>query len=142
MNYAIRDYVVLVIPDWFGLALSFFVLALVVASNWAQWRVGKGWTKVAEKCAEAADGYARSDEALAGGFEQWDRPDLAADARGRAVQHREMAQQLRDRNRRRGLRGLFRAPTAPAERLRAPGTQDRVPGAAQDDSGLVSGRER
>ena len=60
MNYAICDYVVLVIPDWFSLALSMLVLALVLASNWARWRTGKGWTKMAEKCAEAADGYARS----------------------------------------------------------------------------------
>jgi hypothetical protein len=115
VNYAIRDYVVLVIPDWFSLTLSFVTLGVVLASYWSRWRANRRWAGFADRLADANDAYARTDEALAPVQETLGRPAEAAEARARAAEYREGARSLREGNRRRGRQGLFRAALSASE---------------------------
>lgn len=130
--------VILVIPDWFSLALSLFVLWLTVTGWIRSSRIRSWCVRNIEQTARACEAYARSDDALADVLEASNQPLLAGQARERATQNRAMAQKLRDGIRRLGWKGLFRAAPASAEPRTPPDACPSTPEAAESRTAPVT----
>jgi hypothetical protein len=142
VNLAVRDYVVLVIPDWWSLTLSLAVLWLAGTNLIHRWWAMRRMACHAEAVAALSEAYARTDEALAPVQETLGQPAEAEAARARAAEYRASARRLRERQRSRKGRffasGRAAEPSAGSSHSEATGEPLR---AAQGVSRPVSGSE-
>jgi len=135
--------VILVIPDWFGLTLSLFVLWLATTNLIHRWWAMRRMKRCTEQIAVCCEAYAHTDEALAPVQEALGKPAEAEAARERAAEYRVSARRLREQQR--GRKGRFLAPRGAQEPSAGSGRSE-VTGeplrAAQGVSGPDSGSER